>query len=323
MEPLSKDEVGAALEGIERELDRVEEIMIEVSTGATTFLTEFTTYLTKAGGKRLRPALVILSASITGPPVDDVFKIAAAIELTHLATLYHDDVIDEADTRRGVPSANERWGNKVAILAGDYLFARASRLAAEVGGEAPMVLGDAIARVVSGQVQELQSTFDPRRSAEQYLTTIDGKTASLIEASTRLGAGLATVEPRFSKELREFGSAFGYAFQIADDLLDIAASWDELGKRPGTDIRDGVYTLPVILAAETDPSIYDRLGGPDVDIDEIREAVIAAGGFKKAQVAAEEYTEKALSILSQLPASEARTALDKITRLVIERVPAV
>ena len=324
MEPLSRDEVGAALETIGDELVRIEEVMVDASTGATSFLTQTATYLTKAGGKRVRPAVIVLSAQV-GPngATEDAFKTAAAMELTHLATLYHDDVIDEADTRRGVPSANERWDNKVAILAGDFLFARASGLAAAVGGQVPVILARAISDVVEGQVLELESTYDPMRSEEQYMRTIGGKTAALVESCAEVGALLGGCSADEIAAMVTFGSSFGYAFQVADDLLDLAATQEELGKAPGTDLRDGVYTLPVIYARDADPSIAARLGTPDVDVEQMRAAVIATGGFDRAFRVASEYVDKALTALKEVPDGRARVTLETLTRLVIDRVPEI
>ncbi|MDQ4149577.1 MAG: polyprenyl synthetase family protein [Actinomycetota bacterium] len=321
MEPLSRDEVGAALEPIAPDLKRIEAVIYEVSAAATSFLTEGTTYLTKAGGKRLRPAVAVLGSRLGSGPNHHVDITAAAIEMVHLATLYHDDVIDEADMRRGVPSANEKWGNKVAILAGDYLFARASKISSEVGGDVPGALADAIAQVVQGQVNELGSVYDPRRSEEQYFTTIGGKTASLIEVAVRLGASLASCEPEVVAAMRRFGEAFGYAFQVADDLLDLTASEEELGKPPGTDLRDGVYTLPVIYAVEADSSLASKLGTPSVDVDAVREATFVTGAFERAMMVAMGYVEEALSALKSAPPSPARATLEQITRLVVDRVP--
>lgn len=321
MEPLSRDEVGRELEPIAADLERIEEIIYDISSAATSFLTEGTTYLTKAGGKRLRPALGILGANLGSGTNHNVDVTSAAIEMTHLATLYHDDVIDEADMRRGVPSANEKWGNKVAILAGDYLFARASWISAQVGGEVPEALADAIAQVVQGQVNELATVYDPTRSEEQYLETIGGKTASLLEVAVRLGASLAGCDRSVVEAMRDFGIAFGYAFQVADDLLDLTASEEELGKPPGTDLRDGVYTLPVIYAVEAEPGLSSKLGTPSVDVEAIRDRVVASGGFDRALSKAATYVDQAMTALSAAPESEARTTLEKLTRLVVDRVP--
>jgi heptaprenyl diphosphate synthase len=322
VEPLSRDQVSAALEIVSDDLARVEQILTEGATGATSFLTASTTYLMRAGGKRLRPALMVLAANLGSGADLDVCKTAAAIEMTHLATLYHDDVIDEADLRRGVPSVNEKWGNTVAILAGDYLFARSSSIAAEVGGEVPTVLAAAIAEVVQGQVRELESAYDVRRSEEQYFATIREKTAALIEASTRLGASLAGCSPQRVAALREFGSVFGFAFQLADDLLDLAASEEDLGKPPGTDLRDGVYTLPVIHALESDPELAVCIGRPDPDVETVRAGVLKSGAFERTLALAEENVRRALALLEDSPVCAARGALERLTRLIVDRVPA-
>jgi heptaprenyl diphosphate synthase len=321
MESLSRAEVGGVLELIAGDLERIEGVLLEASTAGTPFLTESASYLTKAGGKRLRPALVALSSRLwsgCGPRSDAT---AAAIELTHLATLYHDDVIDEADTRRGVPTANGKWGNTVAILVGDFLFARASSIAADVGGEVPRVLADAIARVVQGQVRELEHLFDPGRSYDHYFSTVDDKTGALLEASARLGAVLGGCPPGEAENLRTFGSAFGLAFQIADDLLDFSATQEELGKAPGTDLRVGVYTLPLLYALESEPSLAADLGTADPDIDLIRAAVVRTGAFERSLGLASEHVDRALGCLAGVPQGPARDSLERLTRLVIDRVP--
>lgn len=321
MEPLSRDEVGAALGIVADDLERIESILMDASGAAVEFLAEVTTYLSKAGGKRLRPALLALASRLGTGPRWDTDATAAAIEMTHLATLYHDDVIDDADLRRGVPSANEKWGNTVAILAGDYLFARSSSLAADVGGEVPRVLADAIALVVQGQVRELDATYDTGRTAEHYFATIADKTAALIEASTRLGASLAGCPPELVELLRRFGNAFGFAFQIADDLLDLVATEDDLGKPPGTDLRDGVYTLPVILAIKAEDGLAATLSGPELDVDAVRESVVRTGAFAEALDAARQHAARALAILKGAPDGPAKESLVRLTRLIVDRVP--
>ena len=321
MESLSRDEVADVLETIAPDLERVEAVLLEATTAGTPFLTESASYLTKAGGKRLRPALVGLSSRLwagCGPRADST---GAAIELTHLATLYHDDVIDEADTRRGVPSANGKWGNIVAILVGDFLFARASSIAADVGGEVPRVLADAIARVVQGQVRELEHLYDCRRPVDHYYATVDDKTGALLEASARLGAVLGGCPEGQAERLRLFGAAFGMAFQIADDLLDLSATQEDLGKPPGTDLRDGVYTLPLLYAVETEPSLADQLGTPQPDVDLIRKTVVRTGAFQRALGVAAGHVDEALTCLDGAPEGPARDSLERLTRLIIDRVP--
>ncbi len=343
MESLSRGEVADVLETIAPDLERVEAILLEASTAGTPFLTESASYLTKAGGKRVRPALVALSSRLWSDSPEAPLKApddpeaplkapdgsvpsradstGAAIELTHLATLYHDDVIDEADTRRGVPSANGKWGNIVAILVGDFLFARASSIAADVGGEVPRVLADAIARVVQGQVRELEHLYDCRRPVEHYYATVDDKTGALLEASSRLGAVLGGCPEDQAEPLRLFGAAFGMAFQIADDLLDLSATQEDLGKPPGTDLRDGVYTLPLLYAVESEPSLADQLGTPQPDVDLIRKTVVRTGAFQRALDVAAQHVGEALTYLEGAPEGPARDSLERLTRLIIDRVP--
>jgi heptaprenyl diphosphate synthase len=321
MEPLSRDEVAVVFEYVAGDLERIEGVLTEASTAGTPFLTETAAYLTKAGGKRLRPALVALASRLwsgCGPRADAT---AAAIELTHLATLYHDDVIDEADVRRGVPTANDKWGNTVAILVGDFLFARASSIAADVGGEVPRVLADAIARVVQGQVRELEHLYDARRPTAHYFSTVDDKTGALLEASARLGAVLGGCPPGQAERLRSFGSSFGFAFQIADDLLDFSARQEDLGKAPGTDVRVGVYTLPLLYALEADVSLEALLGTPTPDVDAIRDAVVRTGAFERSLAVAADHVDGALAALEGTPQGPARDSLERLTRLIIERVP--
>ena len=321
MEPLSRDEVAVVFGYIAGDLERIEGVLTEASTAGTPFLTETAAYLTKAGGKRLRPALVALASRLWSGCGARADATAAAIELTHLATLYHDDVIDEADVRRGVPTANDKWGNTVAILVGDFLFARASSIAADVGGEVPRVLADAIARVVQGQVRELEHLYDSRRPTAHYFSTVDDKTGALLEASARLGAVLGGCPPDQAEQLRSFGSSFGFAFQIADDLLDLSASQEDLGKAPGTDVRVGVYTLPLLYALEADASLEALLGTPTPDVDAIREAVVRTGAFERSLAVAADHVDKALEALEGTPQGPARDALERLSRLVIERVP--
>lgn len=321
MEELGRDELGSELELVEEDLERIEQIILDSSAAQIPFLTESATYLTRAGGKRIRPAIVLLCSMLGSGPSDEIRLTAAAIEMTHLATLYHDDVIDKADLRRGVPSANEKWGNTVAILAGDYLFARASAVAAEVGGEVPHVLSAAISEVIQGQVRELEKTFDPRRSKEHYFATIREKTGALLEACGRLGVALAEADQAVAEAIGRFGPPFGRAFQIADDLLDLSAQKEDLGKSPGTDLKDGVYTLPVILAVEQEPSLAARLGRPDVDLAQITEIVVGSGAFRVAHDEASRLSAEAEQALAPLPDSPARGALQAITRIVVERVP--
>lgn len=321
MEALIPEDVESALAPVADDLVRIEEVLRDSSAGPTEFLTETASHLATAGGKRIRPAVACFASSVGEGPNEDTYRSAAAIEMTHLATLYHDDVIDEADLRRGVLSVNEKWDNHVAILAGDYLFARSSGLAAQVGGEVPLILAEAVARVVGGQLQEVRGTYALDRTEEHYLTTIAGKTAALLEASARIGALCGAADDPAIKSLSTFGRAFGFAFQIVDDLLDLAATREQLGKPPGTDLLEGVYTLPVIYALKEDAAIGSLLGSREIDVDAAREAILATDGFSKALARANEYHSEAIGALAAIEAAEGIDALTKLSEAVVSRVP--
>ena len=296
-------------------------MLIEASRAPSPFLGEVAGHLTSAGGKRIRPAVTLLASRLGNSSDPKTIMAAAAIEITHMATLYHDDVIDEGDLRRGVPSANAKWGNTVAILAGDFLFARSSGLAAEVGGRVPRILADAIASVVEGQLLQLEADFDVSRHLDHYLRTISGKTAALFEAAARIGALLGSLDGTAESAVASFGRSFGMAFQVADDLLDLTASEEELGKPPGSDLREGVYNLPVIWAIENRPGLTGLLGSTDVDVDEVRKIILETGAFDRAMQLAASHAQDALGHLTTVERGEARDALENLTRLVVERIP--
>jgi len=225
------------------------------------FLETASRYLVDAGGKRFRPLLVLLSGMLGGrePTHDDLVDAGVVVELIHLSTLYHDDVIDAAEVRRGTPAAHVKWSNSVAILTGDFLLARASELSADLGVEVSRLMARTIAQLCQGEIRELQGTPRPPGEVpplagdrEHYLRVIAEKTASLISASTRVGALLAALPEEQVTALTDFGFALGMAFQLSDDILDVAGDPGESGKEPGTDLREGVRTLPVLLALEHD-----------------------------------------------------------------------
>src|SRR4051794_5417539 len=236
------------------DLVRVEERLTEAVQAEDRFLGEVAGHLLGAGGKRLRPMLALCAGySATGGDVSasaDVVTGAAAVELVHLGSLYHDDVIDEAETRRGVPSVNARWSNIVAILAGDYLLAQASSLAASLGADVAALLAATIGELCRGQVLELQHLFDTDRTEESYLSAVEGKTASLMATACRIGAMVSNVSADSLDALTQFGHRLGMCFQVVDDVLDCTATEAELGKPAGNDVHEGVYTLPVIYALQ-------------------------------------------------------------------------
>jgi len=290
------------------------------------FLGDVATHLIAAGGKRLRPALGLAAyyaATALEPASGAAVTGATAVELVHLGSLYHDDVIDEAETRRGVPSVNARWSNIVAILAGDYLLARASALAASLGADVAALLADTIGELCRGQVLELQHLFDVHRTEESYFSAIEGKTASLMATACRIGGMVADVPAPTLDALTSFGMHLGMCFQIVDDVLDLTATDEALGKRAGKDLLEGVYTLPVIDALRATPALRALLGRPlPVDsVDDVRELVLANGAAASALDVARNHATKAHEALSGADGLDptVRGALGKLVDRLIDR----
>jgi len=260
---------GLHLPGLEEALGRVEQALSSTVASADPFLGEVAGHLLNAGGKRLRPTLVVAAAAVSGDAGtavrDEVIQGGVAVELVHLGSLYHDDVIDEASHRRGVDTVNARWGNLVAILAGDFLLARASEIAASLGTEVAGLLARTIGNLCEGEVGQFRYAFDTSRPESAYVTSIAGKTASLMATSARIG-GIVSGAPRpWVDALTEYGRALGMTFQIWDDIRDLVCSEEHLGKPAGHDMVEGTYTLPVLRALAL-PGVGDDLrallGGP-------------------------------------------------------------
>lgn len=305
-----------AVDGMGDDLERVEAALRDSVRTDDAYLTEIASHLIVAGGKRLRPVVAVAAARAGGAPAtDQVIAGGVSVELVHLGSLYHDDVMDEAEVRRQVPSVNARWGNLRAIVAGDFLLARASEIAASLGVEVAGLLAFTIRRLCEGQIGELRSTFDPTRSTEAYLASIDGKTASLFSAAARIGGLVAGLDGRSVDALTEFGTAFGMAFQIADDVLDLTASDADLGKPAGHDLVEGVYTLPVIAtlaaggaaAAELGDLLGRPIDGPE--LDKALSIVRSNNGVAEAMAVARTYADHAVRSLDALPANPSRDAL--------------
>lgn len=312
-DPELEARVRAGVEAVERRL-------AEAVDSPEPFVAEAAAHLMNAGGKRFRPLLVVLAAQLgEGADSPDVEKAAVVVELTHLATLYHDDVMDEAPLRRGAPSANDRWGNSLAILVGDYLFAQASEEVADLGPDAVRIQAQTFSRLVRGQIRETIGPADGEDALQHYLDVVADKTGSLIAASTRFGARFAGASAEIETAVTEFGERIGVAFQLSDDVLDIASESDDSGKTPGTDLREGVPTLPTLLALRgTDPAdaeLRERLSGPITD-DAVVEEVLAtlrthpAMDEARAHVRAEGAAARAA--LSALPDTPARRALEAL-----------
>jgi heptaprenyl diphosphate synthase len=256
-------------------LERVQGALLDAVSAEDPFLTEVAGHLIKAGGKRQRPAFA-MAAGLTGGAAGvsrELMLGGVACELVHLGSLYHDDVLDEATTRHFVESVNARWGNLTAILAGDYLLAKASEIAASLGTEVAGLLAATIARLCAGQVNELQDAFSPGRTEEGYLRSISGKTAALFATSCRIGALVASLPRDRVDALTTFGEAYGMAFQIVDDVLDVVATDEALGKPSGHDMVEGTYTLPVLRVLNGSSAgaadLKALLGGPLSDADRL------------------------------------------------------
>jgi heptaprenyl diphosphate synthase len=228
----------------------VERRLREVTRADTAFLTEIAQHLLSAGGKRYRPLLAQVAAELGGNTGSEPVEAGVAVELVHLGSLYHDDVIDEADSRRGQTSVNTNWTNTVAILAGDFLLARASEIASPLGEEAVTLIARTYAQLCEGQVSELVYTDDLAHGPDGYYTVIGGKTASLIRTSARLGAMTGGADGDTVEAISEWAWEMGLVFQMTDDVLDLIADEQFLGKPAGSDIGEGTFTLPVLLAAE-------------------------------------------------------------------------
>jgi heptaprenyl diphosphate synthase len=306
---------------------RVEQLMDTELRGADDVMAESLLHLFMAGGKRFRPLFTVLSAQVGPEP--DAFEVTiagAVIEMVHLATLYHDDVMDEAEVRRGAPSANLRWGNNVAILAGDYLFATASRLVSRLGPEAVRIIADTFAQLVTGQMRETRGIPDGADSIEQYLKVVHEKTGCLIGAAGRFGAMFSGADGDQIERLSRLGGLVGTAFQIADDIIDIDSDSDESGKLPGTDVREGVRTLPMLYAlAEPGPDgarLRELLAGPVEDDEAVAEALTllrASPGMAKAKDVLAQYAARARHELDQLPDVAGRRALAALVDYTINR----
>ena len=293
----------------------------------TRFVTEAASHLMSAGGKRFRPLLVLLAAEAGGHPESEaVVTAACVVELTHLASLYHDDVMDEAALRRGADSANARWDNHVAILTGDFLFSKSSELTAELGADAVRIQAQTFSRLVEGQIQETMRPGPGEDPLEHYLDVVAGKTGSLIATSARYGAIFGGASVEIQQALTEYGEIVGSAFQLSDDILDVASESGESGKTPGTDLREGVPTLPVLMAkASTDPADARLLELLRADLTDEALHAEALDLLRKhaAMAQARDYVigqaSEAKERLTALPQGPVREALEAFADLVATR----
>jgi heptaprenyl diphosphate synthase len=317
----------AALEGSVRAgLTEVESALRESVRSDDAFVAGVARHLVDAGGKRFRPMVSVLCAHFGDPARPEIVPAAVVCELTHLATLYHDDVMDEAPVRRGAASANARWDNTVAILTGDFLFSRASNILADLGPYAVRLQAQTFERLVTGQIRETVGVQDGGDAIEHYLAVLADKTGSLIAAAAEFGAHYAGVADDIVVRLRAFGEQIGMAFQLSDDILDITSETDESGKTPGTDLREGIATLPALYALRgTDPGsarLRELVSRPLPADDEHAEALLllrASAAMGEARTTLQQHADAARAELADLPDVPARAALEALTELVIDR----
>ncbi len=308
-------------------LARIEVLLAAHCQSRTPYVSRAAAHLMAAGGKRFRPLLVLLAAE-TGdhPDAAEVLTAACVVELTHVASLYHDDVMDEADLRRGADTANARWDNHVAILTGDFLFGRSSELTADLGPDAVRIQAQTFTRLVEGQILETVPPEPGQDPLEHYLEVVAGKTGSLIATSARYGAMFGGARPEVVDALHAYGEIVGSAFQLSDDILDVASESDTSGKTPGTDLREGVPTLPVLMAqSSTDPAdarLLELLAA-DLTDDDLHAEALDLLRQHPAMARARDHVEaeaaRAKALLAVLDPGPVRTALESFADIVANR----
>jgi len=304
----------------------VEELLREHIKGDYPLVEETSRHLVTAGGKRLRPLLTLIASHFGDSTRKEIIPAAVVCELTHLATLYHDDVMDEAPLRRGVESANNRWGNTIAILTGDYLFSKASDLLADLGPEAVRLQARTFERLVIGQIMETQGPQNVEDPLSHYMRVVGDKTGSLIATSARFGSMLSGAPREITETLTKFGEQIGIAFQLADDVIDIASESNESGKTPGTDLREGVLTLVtlnVIASGKSEDAELQRLLSAPIYDEETVQQVLRAlrnhDGLSQAREQLSQVAKEARVALGPLPVNPATGALFSLCDAVIDR----
>jgi heptaprenyl diphosphate synthase len=341
----------AMAKAIDDGIERVEAGLLREVSFADSIADVSTRYLLEAGGKRVRPMLTLLTAQLGAGVTDDVVTAAEAIEITHLGSLYHDDVMDDSERRRGVPSAQTVWGNSVAILTGDLLFARASQLMASLGERAIRMQADTFERLVLGQLHETVGPTNGEDPIAHYIQVLADKTGSLIAAAAQSGIVFSGADPAFEKPIVQFGEKIGVAFQLIDDVIDLSPQPEETGKVPGTDLRAGVVTLPLLRLAELaksdgasadlldrierdvivianpvdgfDPHDTNTLASRIVPSKETVDAIVAELRTHEATRAtlaeAHRWARDAVTALAPLPQGSVKKALTRFAETIVER----
>ena len=306
-------------------LDEVESLLSSHIQGDYPLVVETSRHLVEAGGKRFRPLITLISSHFGNGQSKEVIAAAVVCELTHVATLYHDDVMDEAPLRRGVESANYRWGNTVAILTGDYLFSKASDLLADLGPEAVRLQAKTFERLVIGQIQETQGPKDGGDLLAHYLQVVADKTGSLIATSARFGALLSGADKSIVETLTKFGEKIGIAFQLADDVIDIASDSSQSGKTPGTDLKEGVPTLVTLQIMKSnrpeDQELKALLSAPmdDATVARVIPQLRQHQALKDAKKYLHTLADESKALLSTLPNGPARSALENLCIAIVDR----
>jgi len=316
----------ALLKKIQLGLELVEVELLKAVTHTDPVANVTSRHLLEAGGKRLRPVLVLLGAALGDETKAEVTKAAVVVELTHLATLYHDDVMDRAPMRRGVPTAHEVWGNSVAILTGDLLFARASQIVSRLGGKALSLQADTFERLCLGQLHETMGPQNNEDPIAHYIQVLADKTGSLIAASAELGVVYGDAPDEYREPMRIYGEKVGVAFQLIDDVIDIVS--DDSGKTPGTDLRAGVPTMPTLLLrahAATDPSARELIEIIDAGLEDDAQLALAVSklrehpALEEAYQLAKTWATDAVAALAPLPDSPVKDALRVFAEAVVDR----
>ena len=316
------------LPAVESDVARLEDLLAASVVFGDEYLDQVTTHLIRAGGKRLRPLLAIASATFGERDASqDDFMGGVTVELMHLASLYHDDVMDEAEIRRNVSSVNARYGNLIAIVGGDYLMARSAGIAADHGVEMARLMAHTLAWLTRGQAAEVKRNYDVARTEAEYYEAIEGKTAALMAASCRVGAITAGHSDDVKEALTEFGRCFGMVYQLRDDILDVIDVNNKLGKPAGQDLAEGVYNLPTLASLQSashGAALRELLGAPlsDEQREEARALVIAGGGIEASIAAAADYVTQAKQALTVVPSDGLQRGLGAFLDSLMAEFPA-
>jgi heptaprenyl diphosphate synthase len=306
------------------DLDIIEKALEDAVYADSALLREASLHLLQAGGKRIRPLFVLLSAKFGSYDIQTMKKVAVSLELIHAASLIHDDVIDDAEIRRGEPTVKAKWDNRIAMYTGDYLFARALENMAEINKpDAHQILSNTMVELVVGEIEQIKDKYRFNQSLRDYLRRIKRKTALLISASCQLGAIAANVDKNIYVKLAHFGYYVGMSYQIIDDILDFIGTEKELGKPSGGDLLQGNITLPVLFAME-DPTIYSEIvkvheNMPRKEIDRVINLIKQSDAIERSREMSNRYLEKALRLLETLPENQSKTTLRNIAQYIGKR----